>query len=109
MHGVEAVIDKDYASALLAKDLEAEIFLVSTAVEKAYLNFGKPNQKPLDKVSLRELKLYIKGGHFKKGSMLPKINAVVSFLEKGGRKAIITDPNHIDLAIAGKAGTQIIR
>ncbi|PIR18267.1 MAG: carbamate kinase [Deltaproteobacteria bacterium CG11_big_fil_rev_8_21_14_0_20_49_13] len=109
LHGVEAVIDKDYASALLARDLGADIFLISTAVEKAFLNFGKPNQKPLDKVSLRELKLYIKGGHFKKGSMLPKINAIISFLEKGGRKAIITDPHHIDLAIGSRAGTQIIR
>lgn len=109
LHGVEAVIDKDYASALLAQKLEAEIFLISTSVEKAYLNFGKPNQKPLDKVTLRELKLFLKGGHFKAGSMLPKINAIISFLEKGGKKAIITDPNHIDLAIAGKSGTQIIR
>ena len=109
LHGVEAVIDKDYATALLAQKLDAEIFLVSTAVEKAYLNFGKPNQKPLDRITLRELKLFVKGGHFKAGSMLPKINAIVSFLEKGGKKAIITDPNHIDLAIAGRAGTQIIR
>ena len=109
LHGVEAVIDKDYASALLASKLNASVFLISTAVEKVCLNFGKPNEKPLDKADLKSLKRYLKGGHFKAGSMLPKIKAIISFLEHGGKKAIITDPNHLGLAIAGKAGTHISR
>lgn len=108
LHGVEAVIDKDYASALLAYELGAEIFLISTAVDKVYLNFGQPNQKPLDVIKLREAKRYLKEGHFKAGSMLPKVKAAISFLEHGGKEAIITDPSHIELAVAGKAGTHIV-
>lgn len=109
LHGVEAVIDKDYASALLAEKLNADVFLISTAIDRAYINYGKPNQKGLDHITLRELKRYVKEGHFKPGSMLPKIRAIVQFLEKGGKKAIITDPNHMDLAIDGKAGTHITK
>lgn len=109
LRGVEAVIDKDFASALLASELHAEIFLISTAVEKVYINFGKPDQKALDKISVREAKRYLKQGHFKAGSMLPKIKAAISFLESGGKRAIITNPENIEPAIEGKAGTQIIR
>ena len=108
LHGVEAVIDKDFASALLAHGLKADIFLISTAVEAAYLNFGRPTQEAIGKINLKQLKLYLKGGHFKSGSMLPKIKAIISFLEKGGKKAIITDPNHLDLAIGGRAGTIVL-
>lgn len=116
LHGVEAVVDKDYASALLAAELGAAVFLISTTVDKVCLNFGKPNQKALDKITLKDAKKYIKEGHFKAGSMLPKMEAIVSFLEKGEpctvrckgeRRAIITDPNNIELAIFGKAGTHI--
>ena len=109
LHGVEAVIDKDYASALMAEKLGADIFLISTAIDRAYINYGKPNQKGLDHITLRELKRYVKEGHFKPGSMLPKIKAIIQFLEKGGKEAIITDPNHMDLAIDGKAGTHITK
>lgn len=108
LHGVEAVIDKDYASALLAYELGADIFLISTAVDRVYLNFGKPDQKPLDKIDARTAKRYLGQGHFKAGSMLPKIKACLSFLQHGGKQAIITDPNNIELAIQGKAGTHII-
>jgi len=109
LHGVEAVIDKDLASALLASELGAEAFLISTAVDRVYLDYNKPDQKGLDKTDLKSIKRYIKDGHFKPGSMLPKIQAVVSFLERGGKKAIITDPDNIELAVAGKAGTSITR
>jgi carbamate kinase len=107
--GVPAVIDKDLASSLMARQLKAELLIISTAVEKVCLNFGKPNQKALSSMTLAEAKQYIAEGHFKPGSMLPKIQAVVDFLEGGGRQAIITDPEHLAAAIAGKAGTSVTR
>ena len=109
LKGTAAVIDKDHASALLASNIKADIFMISTAVEKAYLNYGKPDQKALDNVTLSELKKYIEEGHFKPGSMLPKMKAVVSFLEKGGEKAIITCPEKIKDALLGKTGTHIVK
>lgn len=109
LHGVEAVVDKDHAGALLAAELGAAVFLISTAVDKVCLNFGKPDQKALDKITLKDAKKYIKEGHFKAGSMLPKMEAIISFLEKGGGRAIITDPNNLELAISGKAGTHITK
>lgn len=105
--GVEAVIDKDKATALLANEIEADELIIATAVEKVCLNYKKPNQKELDKVSLKEIKKYIEEGHFAKGSMLPKIQAMVKFLEKGGKEAIITSPEKLSEAIAGKTGTHI--
>lgn len=108
MKGAEAVIDKDFASSLLARQLGAEIFVVSTAVEKVCLSFGTPQQKEIDRMTLADAKRYVTEGHFKPGSMLPKIEAVIAFLENGGREAIITDPAHIGLALEGKAGTRIV-
>jgi carbamate kinase len=105
--GVEAVIDKDRASSVLAGELSADILLISTAVKKVCLNFGKPNEVSLDKLTVSEAKQYINEGHFAKGSMLPKIEACVHFLENGGKKAIITDPNHIEKALKGESGTII--
>lgn len=105
--GVEAVIDKDLASSLLARCLKVDIFLISTAVDRAYLNFGKPNQKPIDKINISELKKYMEEGHFKPGSMLPKIQACIAFIEGGGKHAIITSPENIPKAIQGLAGTHI--
>lgn len=109
LKGIAAVIDKDYASALLASNIKADVFMISTAVEKAYLNFGKADEKAIDSVTEKELKNYINEGHFKPGSMLPKMKAVVSFLEKGGEKAIITCPEKIKEAVIGKTGTHIIK
>lgn len=106
--GVAAVIDKDYASSLLASNIKADVFIISTAVEKVYLNYGKPDQKALDTVNLDEIKKYLEEGHFKPGSMLPKIKAIISFLEKGGKKAIVTNPENIKKAVEGKTGTHII-
>jgi carbamate kinase len=106
LHGVPAVIDKDFASALLANRLDAELFIVSTAVEKVALNFGKPNEQWVDHLSLDEAKQYLaEGTHFAKGSMAPKIEAVIEFLERGGKKAIITDPENLDRALNGETGT----
>jgi carbamate kinase len=104
---VDAVIDKDFASSLLAADIKADVLVISTGVPKVYLNYGKANERALDKVVLAELKRYIAEGHFAPGSMLPKIKAVTSFLEKGGREAIITNPESLEEAVAGKTGTHI--
>ncbi|MEQ8221976.1 MAG: carbamate kinase [Candidatus Eremiobacterota bacterium] len=109
LKGTAAVIDKDHASALLASNIKADIFMISTAVEKACLNYGKPDQKDIDHATLEDIKKYIQEGHFKPGSMLPKMKAVVSFLEKGGEKAIITCPEKIKDAILGKTGTHITK
>jgi len=106
--GAAAVIDKDLASSLLARELNADYLIISTAVEKVYLNFGKPDQKALDRMTVAEAKRYIKEGHFKPGSMLPKVQAIVDFLEGGGKEAIITDPAHLEQALAGKTGTHIV-
>ncbi|RME79248.1 MAG: carbamate kinase [Chloroflexi bacterium] len=108
LQGIAAVIDKDYASSLLATRLNADVFIISTAVEKVALNFGKPDQKWLDHMTLAEAKQYLaEGVHFAKGSMAPKIQAVINFLENGGQKAIITNPENIARALAGETGTHI--
>ncbi|MBM3463085.1 MAG: carbamate kinase [Armatimonadetes bacterium] len=106
--GTAAVIDKDLASSLLASKLKADLLIVSTAVEKVYLHFGKPEQKALDSVTVGEARRYIAEGHFKPGSMLPKVQAAVGFVERGGEQAIITDPDHLVSAVKGSAGTRIV-
>lgn len=108
LSGVYAVIDKDRASGLLAQQVGADLLLISTAVEKVALNFGKPNETWLDRVTLAEAKQYLaEGTHFAPGSMAPKIEAVVNFLESGGQKALITDPPNIARALRGETGTYI--
>ena len=108
--GVAAVIDKDYASSLLARLIKADLFLISTAVEKVAINFGKPDQKWLDQMTLAEAKAFLaEGKHFAKGSMAPKIQAAILFLENGGEKALITDPENIGRALKGETGTWIVR
>lgn len=106
--GVEAVIDKDYASSLLASEIQADLFLISTAIEKVALNFNKPNQQWLDRMTLAEAKAYLQAGHFAKGSMAPKIQAIISYLEQGGKEALITNPENIERALAGVTGTRIV-
>jgi carbamate kinase len=108
--GTAAVIDKDYASSLLAREIKADLLLISTAVEKVALNFGKPDQKWLDKITLEEAKKYLaEGTHFAKGSMAPKIQAIIWFLEAGGKQALITNPENIGKALKGETGTWIVR
>jgi carbamate kinase len=107
--GVAAVIDKDYASSLLAREVKADLFLISTAVEKVALNFGKPDQKWLDRITLAEAKQYLaEGVHFAKGSMAPKMQAIIWFLEAGGKQALITNPENIGRALRGETGTWIV-
>jgi len=106
--GVAAVIDKDLASSLLATVIGAELFVITTAVEKVALRFGQPDEEPLDRLTLAEAKGYLEeGGHFAEGSMAPKIRAVVGFLERGGTTAIVTDPENVERALAGETGTTI--
>jgi carbamate kinase len=108
LQGIAAVIDKDYASSLLATSIKADLFLISTAVEKVALNFGTPGQKWIDHMTLAQARQYLaEGGHFKKGSMAPKIQAIIWFLENGGKEAIITNPENIARALAGETGTRI--
>jgi carbamate kinase len=110
LKGVAAVIDKDFASSLLATSINADLFLISTAVEKVALNFGTPDEQWVDHMTLSEAKRYLQEGvHFKKGSMAPKIQAVIWFLEGGGKEAIITNPENIARALDGETGTHITR
>ncbi|HEY2980720.1 MAG TPA: carbamate kinase [Anaerolineales bacterium] len=110
LKGVAAVIDKDYASSLLARLIKADLFIISTAVEKVAINFGKPDQKWLDKMTLAEAKNYLaEGTHFAKGSMAPKIQAVIWFLENGGKQALVTNPENIGRALKGETGTRIVQ
>jgi carbamate kinase len=106
--GVEAVIDKDFASGLLAANIDADLLLITTAVEKVALNFNKPDQVWIDKMTLSEAHKYLDEGHFGKGSMGPKISAVIRFLEQGGKEALITDPENIERALKGETGTRIV-
>jgi carbamate kinase len=106
--GTAAVIDKDFASSLLAQLIKADLLLISTAVEKVALNFGKPDEKWLEHMTLAEAKKYLAEGiHFAKGSMAPKIQAIIWFLENGGKQALITNPENIGRALRGETGTWI--
>ena len=108
--GIAAVVDKDYASSLLARSIGANLFVISTAVEKVAINFGKPEQKWLDQITLAEAKAYLAEGiHFAKGSMAPKIQAIIWYLEAmPNGKALITNPENIGRALKGETGTWIV-
>ena len=108
--GVAAVIDKDFACSLLAQLIKADLFLISTAVEQVALNFGKPDEKMIDRMTLSDAKKYLaEGVHFAKGSMAPKIQAIIWFLESGGKEALITNPENIGRALKGETGTWIVQ
>ena len=109
LEGIAAVIDKDFGSSLLASNVSAELFVISTSVEKVALNFGKPDQKWLDKLTVSEAKKYLtEGTHFAKGSMAPKIQAIIRFLEGGGKQALITNPENIGRALKSETGTWVL-
>ena len=109
LQGVEAVIDKDLASSVLAADLSAELLVISTAVPKVALRFGTPEQEWLDSVSLDQAKAYFAEGHFLKGSMEPKMRGIISFLESGGQRAIVTNPENLGRALRGETGSHFFR
>jgi carbamate kinase len=105
--GASAVVDKDLASSLLARQLGAEVLVITTGVEKVCLDYGTPRQRALDTMTVAEAKRHMADGQFKPGSMLPKVQAVIDFLEAGGRQAIITDPEHLATALEGRGGTRV--
>ena len=107
--GVEAVIDKDHTSAILARQLDADVFAIATDVDRVYLNFGKASQKPVDRLTVSQCHRYLEEGQFPPGSMGPKITAAVKYLELGGNLVVITDHDHLLEALEGKAGTQILK
>lgn len=108
LRGVAAVIDKDRASSLLAQQLRADLFIISTGVEQVALNFNQPDEQKLESITLQEAAQYIAEGQFPKGSMLPKIEAAVAFVRNGGPRAIITDPPNLTKALRHETGTRII-
>lgn len=107
LEGVEAVIDKDLGSSLLAKGIGADTFIILTGVDSVYLNFGQKNQKPIRYATLEEIKHYWSEGHFPPGSMGPKVQAIIEFLQGGGRKGIITSPENLIKSLKGETGTTI--
>jgi carbamate kinase len=108
LSGVEAVIDKDRASALLASQLSVDLFVISTDTDFVYVDFKKPTQRPLCQVRADELKRFMEAGHFPPGNMGPKIESVLRFLQSGGQEAIITSCDHLREAVGGLAGTHVL-
>jgi len=108
-NAVDAVIDKDLASALLSEKIKAKRFIISTGVQHVCLNFGQENEKKLEHLGIDELKQYVKEGHFAAGSMLPKIEAAIDFIEKGGEEVIITAPEFLKDAVRHKTGTRVTK
>ena len=109
LKGIDAVIDKDRASSLLAGNIKADLLLILTDVDKVALNYKEKNQKFLNKLSVKDAKKYLKEGHFKEGSMKPKIEASINFLENGGKKVIITSISKVKESLKGKNGTLIVK
>jgi carbamate kinase len=105
--GVEAVIDKDFGASILSSGIGADLFLITTAVEKVALHYNTPQQVWLDRMTAEEARRYLAEGHFAKGSMEPKIRAILQYLEQGGKEALITNPANIERALEGKTGTRI--
>lgn len=105
--GIEAVVDKDEVSSLLATALDADLFVISTSVERVCLEYGTPGERPLDELTTADARRYLAEGQFGAGSMAPKIHAAIGYLERGGRRAVITSPEKLEEAIAGRAGTII--
>lgn len=108
LRGVEAVVDKDYTSSLVAKGLGADLLLISTAVEKIALHFNTPQQRWLDSMTLSEARLYLKEGHFAAGSMGPKVEALIDFVAATGGTGVVTNPENLPRALAGETGTRVV-
>lgn len=106
--GVEAVIDKDLASSLLARLVGADLLVISTSVEKIWLNYGKPNAVAIDRFDLAQARQYLAEGHFARGSMLPKVQAMIEFVQATGKQALVTDPANLARALRGETGTRLV-
>ncbi len=105
--GVEAVIDKDFAASLLAREIKADLFIILTSIDRVYLDFGTPNQRPIDVMTVEEAKRYLEEGQFPPGSMGPKIEASIEYIEGGGQEVLITSANYLKAALIRRAGTRI--
>jgi carbamate kinase len=105
--GVEAVIDKDYAASLIAREAKAELFIILTNVSCVSLNFDKPNEKPISVMTVDEANGYLAQGQFPPGSMGPKVEAAVEYIQNGGEKVIITSANHLKASLINRSGTKI--
>lgn len=108
LEGVDAVCDKDLASAVLARDLGAPVFVSATSIEHVYINFNQPDRRPLDVVTSAEAREYLDAGHFGEGSMRPKVAAIIRFLEDGGKLGVVTTPQLVPAALRGEAGTRFV-
>ncbi len=106
--GVEAVIDKDYAASLLAREVGADLFIILTGIPRVYYNFGKPDQKPLPVITVEEAKKFLTEGQFPPGSMGPKIKAAIEYIEAGGQEVLITSASHLKAALLNRSGTRIV-
>ena len=108
LKGIDAVIDKDRAASVMARDIEAQLLIILTSVNKVSLNYSKPDQQELDQITLAEAERYLAEGHFPPGSMGPKIEAAIEFLKAGGEKVIIGSIDQVRETIYANAGTTII-
>jgi len=106
--GVEAVIDKDYAASLLAREVQVDLFTILTGIERVYINFGKPDQRPVDVLTIAEAERYLDEGQFPPGSMGPKIKASIEYIKAGGKEVLITSAGHLKSALIHRSGTRII-
>jgi carbamate kinase len=106
--GIEAVIDKDYASSLLAREVGVDLFIILTAIERVYINYGRPDQFEAPVLTVDEAKTYLEEGQFPPGSMGPKIRAAIEFIEAGGREVLITKDSHLKAALIQRSGTRIV-
>src|SRR5262249_11773825 len=106
--GVEAVVDKDHASALLAAQLGVPVLVLATGGEKVAIRFRQPGETFLDRLSVAEARRYLEAGEFPAGSMGPKMQAGIDFLERGGREVVISSPEHLEAAVAGQTGTHVV-
>ena len=106
--GVEAVIDKDYAASLIAREVKVDLFIILTGTERVYLDFGKPEQKEMPVMTIEEAQTHLDGGQFPPGSMGPKIRAAVEYVKAGGKEVLITDANHLKAALINRSGTRIV-
>ncbi len=106
--GVEAVIDKDYAASLLAREVKADMFIILTAIERVYLNFGRPDQAEVPVLTVEEARKHLADGQFPPGSMGPKIRAAIEFIEAGGEEVLITKDSHLKAALLNRSGTRVV-
>jgi len=108
LKGVEAVIDKDFAASLIAREVKADLFIILTNVPRVYLNYGQPDEKPIPEMTVEEAKNYLAQGHFPPGSMGPKIEAAIEYIQNGGEEVLITSTSHLKASLINRSGTKII-